>query len=173
MVAYHSESGKLARLQFHRGPRLKIGQAVTFSIVDGAVDVLTADPAKEAVPKHESDAAGSAHTLVERTDDVAGPAASQAGAVRQALRAKRLQREIGRFHNAAAEEKLEWMDQTEAELQRLLEDGDGLCRLVQRMAAWLHRPVVRAATAQDPRFSDRRKAPDRISPSCRGEFAVR
>jgi hypothetical protein len=47
---------------------------VTFSIVDGAaVDILTSDPSKEAVLKHAR-GAGSAHTLVERTDDVARPA---------------------------------------------------------------------------------------------------
>ena len=64
VVAYHSENGKLARLQFHRGPCLKIGQAVTFSIVDGvAVDILTSDPSKEAVLKHARGAV-SAHTLV-------------------------------------------------------------------------------------------------------------
>ena len=141
VVAYHSENGKLARLQFHRGPCLKIGQAVTFSIVDGAaVDILTSDPSKEAVLKHAR-GAGSAHTLVERTDDVARPAASQAGALPQSLRDKRLQQEMRRFRNATAEEQLEWMDQTEAELQRLLEDGDGLdgdrlCRLVRRLPAW-------------------------------------
>ena len=162
VVAYHSENGKLARLQFHRGPCLKIGQAVTFSIVDGvAVDILTSDPSKEAVLKHARGAV-SAHTLVERTDDVPRPAASQAGALPQSLRDKRLQKEMGRFRNATAEEQLEWMDQTEAELQRLLEDGDGLdgdrlCRLVRRLAAWLNWPVVRGATAQDPRFLEQKE----------------
>lgn len=164
MVAHHVENGKWASLQFRTGPYLKVGQAVTFSIVDGAaVDILAVDPSNEAVLKHAGCVAGSADALVERTDYVARPATSQAGALRHSMHAKRLQREIGRFRNATAEEQLEWMDQTEVELQRLLEedgdglDGDGLCRLVRRLAAWLHRPVVRAATAQDPRLLEQKE----------------
>eukprot|EP00435_Cladocopium_sp_Y103_P073583 s631_g44.t1 len=153
-VAYHSEN-KLAILQFRSGPCLRIGQAVTFSIVDGAaVDILAADPSKEAVSKH-----------VERTDDVARPAASQAGAWRQSTGDKRLQREIGRFRNATGEEQLEWMDRSEMELQQLLEDGgedgngldgDRLCCLIRRLAAWLHRPVLRSA-AEDLRLSGQKE----------------
>ena len=143
LVAYHSENKQLG-LQFRTGPCLKIGQAVTFSIVDGAaVDILPAD-SKEAVPKHAGIARGSA---------------SQTGALPQSLQAKRLQREIGRFRNATAEEQLEWMNQTESELQGLLDadslDGDRLCRLVRRLAAWLHRPVLRTAqeSTEDLRLS--------------------
>ena len=154
MVAYQLENGRLARLQFRTGPFLKIGQEVTLSIVDGAaVDILAADPSKEMAPKHAGGVAGSTDTLVERADYVARPATSQAIALLQSMGAKRLQREIGRFRNATPEERLEWMDQIEVELQRLLEedgdglDGDGLCRLVRRLAAWLHRPVVNSPCA--------------------------
>ena len=154
VVAYQLENGRLARLQFRTGPFLKIGQEVTLSIVDGAaVDILAADPSKEMAPKHAGGVAGSTDTLVERADYVARPATSQAIALLQSMGAKRLQREIVRFRNATPEERLEWMDQIEVELQRLLEedgdglDGDGLCRLVRRLAAWLHRPVVNSPCA--------------------------
>ena len=137
-VTYQLENGKLANILFCTGPYLNVGQAVTFCIVDGAaVDVKIA-------------AVASAKGANSSTS-------SEAGGVRPSKRLQRLlQREMGRFHNATLEEQLDRIAQAEADLQRLLEDdldgmdGDGLCRLVRRVAAWLHRPVARAAEVPHP-----------------------
>lgn len=139
-MAYQSENGRVT-IQFRTGPCLRIGQAVAFFVRDGAaVEITILAVKKEAVMEP-----------ISRTGSVAAMG-SKPGALRHS---KRLQREIGWFHNATVEEQLKWIDQAEVELHRLLEDdglegvaGDRLCRLVRRVAAWLHRPVAHAA-AQD------------------------
>ena len=108
-MTYQAENGRVT-IQFRTAPNqpcLRIGQAVAFFIRDGAAVDITSAVKKEAVMEPLS-----------RIGSVA--IGSKAGALRHA---QRLQREIGRFHNATVEEQLKWIDQAEAELQRLLEDS--------------------------------------------------
>lgn len=99
-MAYQSEDGRVT-IQFRTGPCLRIGQAVAFFVRDGAaVDITILAVKKEAVLEP-----------ISRTGS---------GALRHS---KRLQREMGRFHNATVEEQLKWIDQAEVELHRLLEDA--------------------------------------------------
>ena len=153
-VTYQLENGKLANIIFRTAPYLKVGQAVTFCIVDGAaVDVKIAAAASAGGVERTGCTPASADVVVERTGRANSSTSPKAGGFGPS---KRLQREIGRFHNATLEEQLDRIAQAEADLHRLLEDdldgvdGDGLCRLVRRVAAWLHRPVARAAEVPDP-----------------------
>ena len=153
-VTYQLENGKLANIIFRTAPYLKVGQAVTFCIVDGAaVDVKIAAAASAGGVERTGCTPASADVVVERTGRANSSTSSKPGGFGPS---KRLQREIGRFHNATLEEQLDRIAQAEADLHRLLEDdldgvdGDGLCRLVRRVAAWLHRPVARAAEVPNP-----------------------
>lgn len=107
-MAYQSENGRVT-IQFRTGPCLRIGQAVAFFVRDGAaVEITILAVKKEAVMEP-----------ISRTGSVAAMG-SKPGALRHS---KRLQREIGWFHNATVEEQLKWIDQAEVELHRLLEDA--------------------------------------------------
>ena len=63
---------------------------------------------------------------------------------------RKLQRSIGRFHNATLEERLEMLTHAEESLDNLLAEteleGDAICRLVRKCVGWLHPQVVRAGT---------------------------
>ena len=113
MVAYHSDDGQLTNIPFSSGPFLKVGQAVSFSIVDhAAVNIVTA--ARGA--RVELTGCATSHDAVQRGTSVV---LSTSWGSQQS---KRLQREVGRFHNATVQEQLDWVRQAEAELGRLLED---------------------------------------------------
>jgi hypothetical protein len=114
-VAYHSEDGKLTNIPFSAGPLLKVGQAVSFSIVDKAAENV--DTASGTLVELTS-CTMSDDTLVERANSAMLSTSSRRGSGQS----KRLQREIGRFRNAAMEEQLDWVRQAEAELEQLLED---------------------------------------------------
>ena len=113
-VAYH-EDGKLTNIPFSAGPLLKVGQAVSFSIVDKAA--VNVDTASGTLAELTS-CTMSDDMLVERANSAMLSTSSRRGSGQS----KRLQREIGRFRNATMEEQLDWVCQAEAELEQLLED---------------------------------------------------
>ena len=135
-----------SRIAFTQSPFLQVGQRVSFiqRFVRGTAEAVDI----QRLASHEGlDAENLEPSKVSLpSEDMRRKDISTVSTVdRPRSQTRRLQRNIGVFHNADSQERLDMVKKAEDVLQHLLEeaeiDGDGICELVRRCVGWLHVPI--------------------------------
>lgn len=144
LLLYRSTSGDALHIPFPKAgvTSLRIGQRVTFSLSQSAGHT-EAVGIKSWTPEAHFSRFVSPEAPLQQSRSMVSPF-ERSMLPREDASTRRFQRNIGTFHNANLEERLRLIDQAEAVLKALLTssdlDGDAICSLVNRLAAWLHPP---------------------------------
>ena len=166
-LQYQDSCGKSLHLSFEKAPYLRVSQRVYFSINhtpgwNEAINVVPMDLPEADATKFTGETEGSesftcAAVGGESQDrevgdlpdsgsmQLASNLDSDRAKAKENMPSRKLQRSIGKYHNADMQERLQLITRAEETLEQLLAaaeiDGDALGRLVCRCVGWLHAPL--------------------------------